>query len=167
MLVLDPSQRTPLDQLLAHEWVRVDGVASDQVIEPEVLQRMRRFAAMNRLKKEALKVGWVWVMCGQGAGEKGGGSCTAAALGMVTCMCTERQPTCSAKYQYVNTACSPNPIGNCTAHVVLGTAASTSLHSGAGELLQQQAAAMMLGCWASADAGCCCVAGHRGQPPAR
>jgi calcium-dependent protein kinase len=67
MLVLDPSQRAPLNQLLSHEWVRVDGVASDQVIEPEVLQRMRRFAAMNRLKKEALKV-WGCVV-----GQRGGG----------------------------------------------------------------------------------------------
>jgi hypothetical protein len=52
--------------VLAHEWVKADGVASDEPLEPEVLKRMRGFAAMNKLKKEALKVR-------QGAAGAGGG----------------------------------------------------------------------------------------------
>ena len=36
-------------------------VAGDNEIVPEVLKRIRGFAAMNRLKKEAVKVGGPWV----------------------------------------------------------------------------------------------------------
>ncbi len=57
MLVRDPRKRATANEVLQHEWVREGGVAGDNVIEPEVLTRMRGFAAMNKLKKEALKVG--------------------------------------------------------------------------------------------------------------
>jgi calcium-dependent protein kinase len=56
MLVRDPRKRATAADVLAHEWVREGGVAPDAAIEPEVLKRMRGFAAMNRLKKEALKI---------------------------------------------------------------------------------------------------------------
>jgi hypothetical protein len=42
--------------MLKHEWIREGGVAGSNVIEPEVLHRMRSFAAMNKLKKKALLV---------------------------------------------------------------------------------------------------------------
>jgi calcium-dependent protein kinase len=57
MLVRDPRKRATAADILKHEWVREGGVAGDNVIEPEVLKRIRGFAAMNKLKKEALKVG--------------------------------------------------------------------------------------------------------------
>lgn len=60
MLVRDPRKRATAAEVLAHEWVKEGGVAGDNVIEPEVLKRLRGFAAMNRLKKEAFKVRWVW-----------------------------------------------------------------------------------------------------------
>ncbi|KAI8470620.1 MAG: kinase-like domain-containing protein [Monoraphidium minutum] len=56
MLVRDPRKRATAAEVLAHEWVREGGVAGDNVIEPEVLTRMRGFAAMNKLKKAALKI---------------------------------------------------------------------------------------------------------------
>eukprot|EP00879_Flechtneria_rotunda_P004051 GHRR01004294.1.p1 GENE.GHRR01004294.1~~GHRR01004294.1.p1 ORF type:complete len:279 (+),score=107.43 GHRR01004294.1:1153-1989(+) len=56
MLVRDPSQRATAAEVLAHDWIRENGVAGDNLIEPEVLRRIRGFAAMNKLKKEALKV---------------------------------------------------------------------------------------------------------------
>jgi hypothetical protein len=36
MLVRDPTQRATAEEVLAHEWVRENGVAGDNVIEPEV-----------------------------------------------------------------------------------------------------------------------------------
>ncbi|WIA08867.1 hypothetical protein OEZ85_008288 [Tetradesmus obliquus] len=56
MLVRDPSKRATAAEVLAHEWIKENGVAGDNEIEPEVLKRIRGFAAMNKLKKEALKV---------------------------------------------------------------------------------------------------------------
>lgn len=56
MLVRDPAKRATAAEVLAHDWIRENGVAGDKEIEPEVLTRIRGFAAMNRLKKEALKV---------------------------------------------------------------------------------------------------------------
>lgn len=56
MLVRDRNKRATAADVLAHEWIKEGGVAGDNVIEPEVLKRIRGFAAMNKLKKEALKV---------------------------------------------------------------------------------------------------------------
>ena len=56
MLVRDPKRRATAQQILQHEWMRENGVATDQPIQLEVLSRMKQFSAMNRLKKEALKV---------------------------------------------------------------------------------------------------------------
>ena len=60
MLVRDPLKRATAQEILNHEWLREGGVAGDNVIEPEVLKRIKGFAAMNKLKKEALKVRGVW-----------------------------------------------------------------------------------------------------------
>ena len=63
MLVRDPTRRATAAQVLEHEWVRLDGVASSSPMEIEVLTRMRKFSTMNRLKKEALRVGGpIWAI---------------------------------------------------------------------------------------------------------
>lgn len=56
MLIRDPLKRATAEDVLAHEWMRENGVASDEPLGNEVLKRIKQFAAMNRLKKEALKV---------------------------------------------------------------------------------------------------------------
>jgi len=56
MLQRDPAKRLTVQQVLNHPWMKVQGVASDKPLEPEVLSRMKKFAKMNKLKKEALKV---------------------------------------------------------------------------------------------------------------
>eukprot|EP00798_Chlamydomonas_sp_ICE-L_P031421 gene31421-6594_t len=56
MLVRDPKRRASAQEILSHEWMKENGVATDNVIEIEVLTRIKKFSAMNRLKKEALKI---------------------------------------------------------------------------------------------------------------
>uniref|UniRef100_A0A7R9VP03 Calcium-dependent protein kinase n=1 Tax=Chlamydomonas euryale TaxID=1486919 RepID=A0A7R9VP03_9CHLO len=56
MLQRDPKRRATAAQILQHEWMRENGVASDKAIEMEVLARIRKFSAGNRLKKEAIKL---------------------------------------------------------------------------------------------------------------
>ena len=46
-------------EVLAHEWMRENGAAAgERELQPEILSRMRNFAGLNRLKKEALRVRW-------------------------------------------------------------------------------------------------------------
>ncbi len=56
MLCRDPAQRATALQVLKHDWMRENGVAADNPIQLEVLTRIKNFAGMNQLKKEALKV---------------------------------------------------------------------------------------------------------------
>lgn len=57
MLVRDPKKRATATQVLQHEWMREQGAVQDsRELQPEILMRMKRFAGMNRLKKEALRV---------------------------------------------------------------------------------------------------------------
>ncbi|GLI64986.1 hypothetical protein VaNZ11_008411 [Volvox africanus] len=56
MLVRDPKRRATAQQILQHDWMRENGCAADQPIQLEVLSRIKQFSAMNRLKKEALKL---------------------------------------------------------------------------------------------------------------
>lgn len=56
MLQRDPKRRATALEILQHEWMRENGVASDTPIEFEVLNRLQKFSAMNRLKQEALKI---------------------------------------------------------------------------------------------------------------
>lgn len=57
MLQRDPKKRATANEILKHEWMRENGVASDKPLEMEVVSRIKAFSGMNKLKKEALKVG--------------------------------------------------------------------------------------------------------------
>ena len=52
----DPKKRATAQQILQHEWMKENGTASDKPLDNVILNRMRGFAGMNKLKKEALKV---------------------------------------------------------------------------------------------------------------
>ncbi|KAL0914030.1 hypothetical protein M5K25_017527 [Dendrobium thyrsiflorum] len=56
MLTQDPKKRITAAQVLEHPWLRQDGEASDKPIDSAVLNRMKQFRAMNKMKKLALKV---------------------------------------------------------------------------------------------------------------
>uniref|UniRef100_A0A383VCA4 non-specific serine/threonine protein kinase n=1 Tax=Tetradesmus obliquus TaxID=3088 RepID=A0A383VCA4_TETOB len=56
MLVHDPRKRPDAATILGHEWMQGGSSAPEAPMQPEILQRMRRFANMNRFKKEALRV---------------------------------------------------------------------------------------------------------------
>lgn len=48
--------KTNNKKVLRHEWMKENGTASSEPIDNVVLTRMRGFAGMNKLRKEALKV---------------------------------------------------------------------------------------------------------------
>ena len=52
----DPRKRATADEILRHGWMRENGTASDAPLDNVILARMRGFAGMNRLKREALRV---------------------------------------------------------------------------------------------------------------
>ena len=56
MLVVDPKKRATADQILQHEWMKANGVASDKPLDSAITVRIRKFATQNKLKKEALRV---------------------------------------------------------------------------------------------------------------
>lgn len=56
MLTRDPKRRITAEQVLQHDWMRVNGAALDEPIIPEVLTRLKNFTGMQVMKKEALKV---------------------------------------------------------------------------------------------------------------
>jgi serine/threonine protein kinase len=56
MLVRDPSKRATAAEVLAHDWIKENGVAGDNEIEPEVLKRIRGFA--GALRHTALQPPW-------------------------------------------------------------------------------------------------------------
>lgn len=43
-----------------HPWICENGVAPDRALDPAVLSRLKQFSAMNKLKKMALKVVYVF-----------------------------------------------------------------------------------------------------------
>ncbi|CAL9040804.1 calcium-dependent protein kinase 15-like [Musa acuminata AAA Group] len=55
MLRADPKERLTAAEILNHPWMREDG-APDKPLDLTVLNRMKQFRAMNKLKKVALKV---------------------------------------------------------------------------------------------------------------
>jgi hypothetical protein len=56
MMTWDARERPSAREMLQHPWIRKDGVAGSNVIEPEVLHRLKSFANMNALKKHTLMV---------------------------------------------------------------------------------------------------------------
>eukprot|EP00775_Hariotina_reticulata_P001153 gene1153-1493_t len=56
MLARDPRKRPDAQTILNHEWMRGGSAAPEAPMQPEILRRLRRFAHMNRFKKEALRV---------------------------------------------------------------------------------------------------------------
>lgn len=52
----EPKKRADANTILQHDWMRENGTASERPLDNVILKRMRGFAAMNKLKKEALKV---------------------------------------------------------------------------------------------------------------
>jgi len=56
LLVRDPRKRATAVEILAHPWLREGGVAAETPLVPEVLTRLRGFAGMNKLKREALRL---------------------------------------------------------------------------------------------------------------
>ena len=49
----DPKRRADANTILQHDWMRENGTASERPLDNVILKRMRGFAAMNKLKKEA------------------------------------------------------------------------------------------------------------------
>lgn len=56
MLHPQPSKRATAKDILKHKWMKENGVASSKALDNAVLERIKKFSAMNRLKKEALRV---------------------------------------------------------------------------------------------------------------
>ena len=55
MLERDPSKRATAEEILKHPWMKENGVASGKPLGDAIVSRLNNFAAMNRLKKEAMK----------------------------------------------------------------------------------------------------------------
>lgn len=53
---LDVSKRATAKEILQHPWLVNEGVAPNEPIEGAVLQRIKNFAAMNKMKKAAMLV---------------------------------------------------------------------------------------------------------------
>ncbi|CAI5536670.1 unnamed protein product [Closterium sp. Naga37s-1] len=56
LLQQQPERRPTAAQLMEHPWVREGGTAADTPLAPAVITRLKRFAAMNRLKRLTLKL---------------------------------------------------------------------------------------------------------------
>ncbi|KAL6841097.1 hypothetical protein ACP4OV_029066 [Aristida adscensionis] len=56
MLRQDPKERLTAAEILRHPWITENGEAPDKPLDLTVIHRMKRFSAMNKLKKVALKV---------------------------------------------------------------------------------------------------------------
>lgn len=56
MLVRDPRKRLTAHEVLCHPWIQVHGIAPDKPLDSAVLSRMKRFSAMTKLQKMALRV---------------------------------------------------------------------------------------------------------------
>uniref|UniRef100_A0A7N0ZZR1 non-specific serine/threonine protein kinase n=1 Tax=Kalanchoe fedtschenkoi TaxID=63787 RepID=A0A7N0ZZR1_KALFE len=56
MLVRDPKYRISAREALCHPWVQIDGIAPDRPIDSAVLNRLKQFSVMNKLKKMVFRV---------------------------------------------------------------------------------------------------------------
>lgn len=52
----DPTKRATIPEVLADEWLRENGCASDTPLDKDVISKIKNFANLNKLKKEALRV---------------------------------------------------------------------------------------------------------------
>uniref|UniRef100_A0A061RPT8 non-specific serine/threonine protein kinase n=1 Tax=Tetraselmis sp. GSL018 TaxID=582737 RepID=A0A061RPT8_9CHLO len=56
MLVMDPTKRATIKEILEDEWLKENGSASSAPLDESVISRIKNFSNLNRLKKEALRV---------------------------------------------------------------------------------------------------------------
>ncbi|BFI10458.1 calcium-dependent protein kinase [Marchantia polymorpha subsp. ruderalis] len=56
MLIRNPLKRPTAREALMHPWIQEDGVAPDVPMDPIVQCRLKKFSAMNKLKKMAIRV---------------------------------------------------------------------------------------------------------------
>ena len=56
MLERNPAKRAKADEILKHDWMKENGVATDKPLGNAILTRLNKFAGMNKLKKEAMKI---------------------------------------------------------------------------------------------------------------
>uniref|UniRef100_A0A6N2N5Y1 non-specific serine/threonine protein kinase n=1 Tax=Salix viminalis TaxID=40686 RepID=A0A6N2N5Y1_SALVM len=56
MLARDPKKRLTAHEVLCHPWVKMEGVALDTPLDSAVLSRLKKFSAMNKLKKIAIRM---------------------------------------------------------------------------------------------------------------
>ena len=61
LLDRDPTTRASAAEILQHPWLAENGVASSDPINLEVLTRLQKFAASDRLQREAMRVSEVLV----------------------------------------------------------------------------------------------------------
>jgi hypothetical protein len=81
--VRDPHKRPDAQTILKHEWLTGGAAAPETPMQPEILNRMKRFAGMNRFKKEALRV-----RLGR-RGTQGGGGVVALEGGLTPPVCVD------------------------------------------------------------------------------
>lgn len=53
---MNPRKRATAKEILQHEWLKENGVASTEPISNAVVDRIKGFSAMNKMKKVALQV---------------------------------------------------------------------------------------------------------------
>ena len=58
MLEINPRRRATANEILKHDWLRENGAASTEAINNAVVDRIKSFATMNRMKKIALQARW-------------------------------------------------------------------------------------------------------------
>lgn len=56
LLTKDPTARANTEELLRHPWLVKHGVASDKPLDSLVIERMKKFAGMTKLKKVSARV---------------------------------------------------------------------------------------------------------------
>ncbi|KAJ8907282.1 hypothetical protein NDN08_007397 [Rhodosorus marinus] len=56
MLTMDPELRPDAETMLAHPWMKVDGIASDEPLVQSIMDNLKNFSEMNKFKRRALQV---------------------------------------------------------------------------------------------------------------
>jgi len=63
MLEMNPRKRATANQILRHEWLKENGVASTEPIGNAVMDRIKGFSSMNQMKKVSLQVSRLPAIC--------------------------------------------------------------------------------------------------------